>query len=318
MTAGNPVGCTATDKEIRNRFAEALGLEVFKPDEPMSKHTTFKTGGPADYYIAPATAAEISDALKICAEYGIEYHIIGNGSNLIVKDKGVRGAVIQLRERFGRCIINKDDVIEAEAGALLPEIAAFALSKSLSGFEFATGIPGTAGGAVSMNAGAYGGEMKDVVLKTVYMQPEDGTIREISGEGHRFGYRTSFVQESGAVVLKVYLGLRKADKASITALMEEYRTRRKEKQPLEYPSAGSIFKSRIKDGVYAWQLIDGCGLRGLKSGGAQISEKHCGFIINRDGASAKDVLNLINIITEKVRDRYNLEMSTEVRIIGEE
>jgi len=301
---------------FEKELTAALGESGFLKDEPMSAHTTFKVGGPADYFLMPSSDREIENCIDLCRHYGVKCHIIGNGSNIIVTDKGIRGAVMQLRGRYKACII-RGEMVEAEAGALLSEVAAEACRAGLSGFEFASGIPGTVGGAVSMNAGAYGAEISGIAEKTAYISA-GGKKGELTGEEHDFSYRSSRLQREGLIVLRTCFRLAKGDRSEIAGLMEEFRQRRKEKQPLEYPSAGSIFKSRIGNDIYAWQLIDGCGLRGARCGGAEISRKHCGFIINKGKACAADITGLIRTVRFRVAEKYGIELETEVRIVGEE
>jgi len=302
--------------EIAKVMVQLLGPENVKIDEPMKKHTSFKVGGPADLFLTPGTYEEIAGIMNICHKNTIPYLFIGNGSNLLVRDKGIQGVVIQLQERFNKCVV-RGNIIEAEAGALLSVIAQTALKHGLSGFEFASGIPGTLGGAIVMNAGAYGGEMKDVVIKTEYMD-SNGKIKAVEGENHKFGYRSSFAQNADVVVLKSYIRLHEGDKDEIKKLMDDLKCKRKEKQPLEYPSAGSVFKSKREEGYYSWQLVDGCCLRGYRIGGAEISNKHCNFIINVDNAKASDIISLIKLVQTKVKEKFNLDMETEIKIVGEE
>ncbi|HEX3027751.1 MAG TPA: UDP-N-acetylmuramate dehydrogenase, partial [Clostridia bacterium] len=235
-------------------------------------------------------------------------------SNLIVRDKGIRGIVIKICGNLAGFSV-RDDIIEAETGILLSRLSNVAAENSLRGLEFASGIPGTLGGAVVMNAGAYIGEMKDVVFETDYIDTE-GEIRTVKDEQHKFGYRTSFIQKTGGIVLKSKVKLKFGDKTAIKSLMDDLNQRRKDKQPLEYPSAGSVFKR--PEGFYAGKLIEDCGLKGFMLGGAEVSLKHCGFIINTNNATASDVINLIRHIQETVKSKFGIELQTEVKIVGEE
>lgn len=286
----------------------------FLTDEPMTGHTTFKIGGKADILIIPDSEQQAVSAIRRCRELDIPCTVIGNGSNLLVKDGGIRGAVIAFTPKIGG-IIFKDDVIEAQSGALLVSVCRFAAENSLSGLEFAFGIPGSVGGGVYMNAGAYGGEIKDAVVAVKALFP-DGSVREITADEAAFGYRSSIFQSNGAIILSASFKLNKGNKKDIEDKMNDVMHRRKDKQPLEWPSAGSTFK-RPENG-FAAALIDQCGLKGRTCGGAQVSEKHAGFVINRGGASCIDVLNLIEEIRNEVLGKTGVELYPEVKIIGEE
>ena len=283
-------------------------------DEPMSRHTSFRIGGPADVFIRPETIESAADILKACKENGIPAIVIGNGTNLIVRDKGIRAAVIQLTDNVSRYEVT-GEVISAEAGILISGLSRIALEHGLSGLEFAEGIPGTLGGAVTMNAGAYDGEMSMVVSQTEYLRP-DGSICRLSNEEHQFGKRYSFIQTDGGTVLRTVLRLKKGDRKGIKEKMDDFSARRREKQPLDLPSAGSIFKR--PEGYFAGKLIQDCGLRGYRTGGAEVSGLHCGFIVNTDNASASDVISLIEHIRETVYQKFGVMLQTEVKIIGEE
>lgn len=302
----------------KDRVADLLGQIVgpgnIRVDEPMRLHTTFRIGGPADILISPENSDQLGRIVKTCSSQSIPLFFMGNGSNLLVSDKGIRGVVVKLYDKYNNFEV-KDDTIIAEAGILLSKVAKIALEHNLTGLEFAEGIPGTLGGAVVMNAGAYTGEMKDVVIRTEYMDSL-GNIKTLEGEAHRFGYRTSLLQKEGGIVLKAGMKLRKGEPCAIQAAMDDFRKRRKEKQPLELPSAGSVFKR--PPGQYAGPLIEGCGLKGLMLGGAQVSEKHCGFIVNRGNATAWDVKELIRHIQACVKEKYGVDLETEIRIVGEE
>lgn len=301
------------NNRIENKFCTCLGSDNVYRNEPMKKHTTFRIGGPADYYLCPHSAKEIQKVVEICREEKLPYFILGNGSNLLVSDKGYRGAVIQLWKNVSDIGV-EGCLIHAKAGASLAKIAAQALEEGLTGMEFAAGIPGTLGGAVVMNAGAYGGEMKDI-LKEVLVMDQQGRIFTLEKKDLKLGYRTSAVKEKGYIVLAAALELRPGNREEIKKLMEDLKQRRVEKQPLELPSAGSTFKR--PEGYFAGKLIMDAGLRGFSIGGAQVSEKHCGFIVNTGGASASDVLALIREVQKKVRDKFGVELETEVKFLGE-
>ncbi|NLC68965.1 MAG: UDP-N-acetylmuramate dehydrogenase [Clostridiaceae bacterium] len=280
----------------------------------MKSHTSFKIGGPADILVTPGSIPMLKEIVDLCRKEKIRYFIMGNGTNLLVRDKGIRGVVIKTAEKLKGFLVD-DNCIEAEAGILLSELALIAMENELSGLEFAHGIPGTLGGAVTMNAGAYGGEMKDVVVKTLYMT-RDGEIKTLENEQHGFGYRTSLIQEEKGIVLKSRVKLAGGDKEKIREKIEYLAEKRKQAQPLDMPSAGSIFKR--PPGYYTGPLIDGCGLKGFRIGGAQVSMKHCGFIVNTGDASARDVIDVINHIKGTVKNKYGVELETEVKIVGEE
>ncbi len=297
-------------------------------DEPMNRHTSFRIGGPADFLVIARDKDALAKTLRLCRQYDLPVTFMGNGSNLLVLDNGIKGVVIKTKGGFDGFSFgcdeggkgdegNEGDVLEAESGTLLSKLSVAALDKGLSGLEFASGIPGTLGGAVYMNAGAYGSEMKDIVISTQYMDLE-GNIHELDNEGHHFGSRTSVFESNRGmgIIISSRIKLKKADKAEIAALMEDYTRRRRQNQPLEVPSAGSVFK-RPGGGHYVWKLIDGCGLRGFSIGGAQVSDKHCGFIINTGNASARDVTQLVCHIQECVRKSHGVELEPEIRIIGE-
>ena len=282
-------------------------------DEPMRKHTYFKVGGPADILVSPETIEQVIGLLKLCTSKKIPHHIIGNGSNLLVKDGGIRGVVIKL------CSLNQieveEDKITAMCGVLLSEVSNTALQNSLAGFEFACGIPGTIGGAVTMNAGAYGGEMVDVI-ETALVLDEQCNLKVLTNEELELGYRTSAVMKYNYIVLKVTLKLKEGKYEEINGRVKELTSKREEKQPLEYPSAGSTFKRPV--GFFAGKLIQDSGLKGISLGGAAVSEKHSGFIINKNNASAKDILDLINLVQNTVKEKFGVELHTEVRIIGDD
>ncbi|MGN0491501.1 UDP-N-acetylmuramate dehydrogenase [Ruminococcus sp.] len=291
--------------EIIFNLAEILGCEA-RQNEPMSKHTSFKIGGNADAYIKVNNLSKLSTILKECQDSNVDYMILGNGSNLLVSDDGIRGAVIRLDGDFRKITLVDDTTIFCGAGATLAYLCKFALNCGLSGLEFAWGIPGTVGGAVFMNAGAYDGEMKDVVHSVSHISPS-GEIGRIEKDSLNFGYRTSVYRNNNMIITGVTLKLKKGNPDEIRAKMDDYMSRRSTKQPLEYPSAGSVFKR--PEGNFAGALIEQCGLKGKLCGGAQVSEKHAGFIINKSNATAKDVRDLISQIQKTVSDKtgYNLE-----------
>ena len=304
------------DLIINDPFADEddlLGEEKVKVDEPMKRHTTFRIGGPADYFLLPSSEEELSGILKICKNEELPYFILGNGSNLLVSDEGYRGVIIQLYRNYGDITV-KGNEIHATAGALLSQIAAAAKNASLTGFEFAGGIPGTLGGAVVMNAGAYGGEMKDV-LKEVTVMTAAGEILVLPAEKLEMGYRTSLVKTKGYLVLSAVIVLEQGNQEAIKARMKELTEQRVSKQPLEFPSAGSTFKR--PEGYFAGKLIMDAGLRGYQTGGAQVSEKHCGFVINKDNATAADVCRLLRDVQDKVKEQFGVTLEPEVKFLGE-
>ena len=282
----------------------------FKENELMSSHTTFKIGGPAKYFFTPKTNEEIVKVINICRAHNIRYMIMGNGSNMLFSDEGFDGAIIQVFNNYNQIDVCQDGIY-ASAGALLSKIAAIAKDNSMTGMEFAAGIPGTLGGAVVMNAGAYGGEMKDIV-EYVDILEADGKVKRYSCEDMGFGYRKSIVTED-KIVLGAKLKLANGDKEAIQARMDELKEARTSKQPLDLPSAGSTFKR--PEGYFAGKLIDDSGLRGYKRGGAMVSEKHCGFVVNYDNATCKDVLELIKYVQDVVEEKYGVRLEPEVKII---
>ena len=298
---------------IENKFCNCLGSDNVKQQAPMCRHTTFRIGGPADFYLCPQSTNEVQEIVEICKEEKLPYFVLGNGSNLLVSDKGYRGVVIQLWKNFSDITV-KDCCIQAKAGALLSKVAAEALEAGLTGMEFASGIPGTIGGAAFMNAGAYGGEMKDII-KSVKVLDTQGEVRVLPKEELKMGYRTSIVKEKGYTVLSVELELTRGNQEEIRNTMEDLKERRTSKQPLEMPSAGSTFKR--PEGYFAGKLIMDSGLRGFSVGGAQVSEKHCGFVVNKGGATAMDVLNLIREVQRRVKEQFGVDLETEVRFLGE-
>lgn len=281
-------------------------------EEPMKKHTTFRVGGPADVLVQPDETA-LAAILALCRQYYVPYSFIGNGSNLLVGDKGIRGVVIEMTDPMGNIEVHGTK-ITAQAGAMLSKIANTAASNGLGGMEFAAGIPGSVGGAVVMNAGAYGGEMKDIIEK-VYVLDENGAQLELDRDALDFGYRHSCIPDKKYIVTKVVLELVPRDEAEIRSEMKELNEKRAEKQPLQYPSAGSTFKR--PEGYFAGKLIMDAGLRGYQVGGAQVSEKHCGFVINKGDATAADICQLMQDVSDKVQAQFGVVLEPEVKMIGE-
>ena len=279
----------------------------------MRQYTTLKLGGTADWLAFPRSAAEIAELFTEAGAAGLPVSVIGHGSNLLVLDGGIRGLVIRIEKNM-KNIRREGNRLTAAAGAMLGAVAGFAAENGLTGLEFASGIPGTVGGAVTMNAGAYGGEMKDVVVRVDGILP-DGTEMSLSGEEMRFGYRRSAVKDLNLIVTEVTMELAEGDPAAIRAKMSELNRQRAEKQPLDVPSAGSSFKR--PEGFYAAALIDQCGLKGYSVGGAQVSMKHAGFLVN-SGDSSRDYLELVRTVQRIVRERAGVELEPEIRIIGEE
>lgn len=300
-----------------DRFLEKLrqtaGENKVKTNEAMAKHTTFRVGGPADYFVTPAGPKELAEILKLCRDSNMPFFILGNGSNLLVSDKGVRGVVIEIGKPFDYCEV-KGARLTAGAGCLLSAIAKKALDHSLTGLECAAGIPGSLGGAVVMNAGAYGFEMKDIVTEVTVLKP-DGQVAVLPLTSMEFGYRTSIVAKQGYIVLEAVLQLEQGDREEIKKKMEDLAARRREKQPLEYPSGGSTFKR--PEGYFAGKLIEDAGFRGYCVGGAQVSEKHCGFVINKDHATAEDICRLCGEIQEKIMKDTGVALEMEIKRIGE-
>ena len=301
------------NQNVIEKFNNLLGEENVKVNEPMKRHTTFRIGGPADYFLLPSSSEEVKGIIEICKEEALPYFILGNGSNLLVSDDGYRGVIIQLYRNYGEISV-EGNMICANAGALLSQIASAAKNASLTGFEFAGGIPGTLGGAVVMNAGAYGGEMKNV-LKEVTVMTGDGEVITLPAEKLEMGYRTSIVKKNGYLVLSAVLMLEEGDQEAIKARMKELTEQRVSKQPLEFPSAGSTFKR--PEGYFAGKLIMDAGLRGYQTGGAQVAEKHCGFVINKDNATAADVCRLMKDVQDKVKEQFGVTLEPEVKFLGD-
>ena len=300
--------------EALYEYLESLvGAENILLYEPMSNHTTFKVGGPAKYFVTVSTIEQLVKIIKCLRQMERDFFILGNGSNILVGDKGYDGVMITFGESLSKVDVLGQKVI-AYAGASLAMVAKSAAKEGLQGMEFASGIPGTIGGAIVMNAGAYGGEMKQVITK-VTVVTYDGEILEIDNDAMEFGYRTSAIKKRPFVVVSAELLLQKGNVEEIQAKMSELNSRRREKQPLEYPSAGSTFKR--PEGNFAGKLIMEAGLGGFRVGGAQISEKHCGFVINRDHATAEDIKILMQTVKETVNDKFNVTLEPEIIMVGQ-
>ena len=282
-------------------------------DEPMDKHTTFRAGGKADYLVMPSNEEQVRELVLLLKKENVPYYVMGNGSNLLVRDQGFKGVIIQIARKMNQIRV-EGETIYAQAGALLSKIAAQALGEGLTGFEFASGIPGTLGGAVMMNAGAYGGEMKQVIVNACVLTSA-GEIAVIPADLMELGYRTSVFAKNQDIILSAQLKLGYGNEAVIREYMDELKEQRVSKQPLEYPSAGSTFKR--PEGYFAGKLIQDAGLRGFQVGGAQVSEKHCGFVINKDHATATDILSLMEQVSDKVEAKFGVRLEPEVKIIGE-
>ena len=299
-------------QEFCQKIKQQLTAGTLLEQELMSRHTSFRIGGPADYFVEPASVDELAGVLSLARQEKVPFFIVGNGSNLLVSDEGFRGMIVHTGGSL-RSISVEGDVIYAQAGALLGAVAGAALEAELTGMEFAAGIPGTLGGAVCMNAGAYGGEMKDILLDAEVLT-QDGERLVIPVEELDLSYRHSIIFEKNYIVLAAHIRLSRGDKTQIRNRMNELAGARKEKQPLEYPSAGSTFKR--PEGYFAGKLIQDAGLKGYTVGGAQVSEKHSGFVINRGGATAEEVRFLIRQVRSKVKQQFGVELEPEVRMLG--
>ncbi len=333
-----------TDQNLLQCIQDIAGKDNVLTNEPMKKHTTFMTGGPADYFVMPQTIEQLGGVIKLAKDSNIPYYVCGKGSNLLVSDEGFRGIVIQLYDKFSeyrfiddgsqeaaeyRNYISgevKDGIeyvsgeadsgrkyINVKSGMSLVKLGKIAADNGLAGFEFASGIPGTVGGAVVMNAGAYGGEMKDILVSATIMD-NDGNVRTLSVSELDLGYRTSIVAKQGWIVLEAVIALKAGDTAVIRKKMSELAARRIEKQPLEYPSAGSTFKR--PEGYFAGKLIEDAGLKGASVGGAKVSEKHAGFVVNTGGAASKDIIDLTDMIVGRVYELYGVKLELEVKKLG--
>ena len=299
---------------IYKNLLNILDKEGIYLNEPMKNHISFKVGGPADFLLKPKTEDEIKKLIEFLKNENIPYIVIGNGSNLLVKDGGIRGVVIKIADNFNKFEIEDTKVI-AQSGALLSFMGKAILNKSLTGFEFAAGIPGTLGGAIAMNAGAYGGEMKDIV-KSVRLMDSKGNIIELSNKEMEFEYRRSLISKSGYIVLSAIMELKEGNFDEIKGYMKELTKSRVTKQPLNLPSAGSTFKR--PEGHFAAKLIEDSGLKGLTLGGARVSEKHSGFVVNIGDAKAKDIIELINVVKSTVYSKFGVMLEEEVKILGDE
>ncbi len=295
------------------KFLDENKIEYLK-DEPMSRHTSFRIGGNADLFITPDSNDKLTGVIDICKEDKIPFTVIGKGSNLLVSDKGIEGAVI-CTKLMDKIELLSDGKVNAQCGVSLASLCTFARDNGLSGLEFAYGIPGSVGGAIFMNAGAYGGEMKDVALSAVVLT-QSGEIAEISGDDMRLSYRNSIFKQKNHTVLSISVALKADSKEDITARMDDYMNRRKTKQPLEYPSAGSVFKR--PEGYFAGALIEENGFKGYSEGGAQVSEKHAGFIVNKGNATCNDVKKLIVKIQDTVYKANGVNLETELIFKGRE
>lgn len=295
-----------------------LTAEQIKKDEKLAAHTTFRIGGPADYFLMPANVHEVAAVVELCKKEKIPYYVLGNGSNILAGDLGFRGAIIQVGKKMSEFEILSQDGeqvhIKAQAGILLSTLARWIANQSLTGFEFASGIPGTLGGAVAMNAGAYGGEIKDCICCATVLD-SNGNITSLDKEELELGYRTSIIQKEDYIVLEAEFCLSKGDSFQIQERMVELQKKRKEKQPLEYPSAGSTFKR--PEGYFAGKLIEDSGLKGYRVGDIMVSDKHCGFVVNVGKGTAKDAHQLLQDVERKVWETFQVQLEPEVRFLGE-
>ncbi len=294
------------------RLKSIVGNDNVKINEPMKNHTTFRIGGPAQMFITPESAGQIQDIVALCRQESCPMYIIGNGSNLLVGDDGVQGVVMSLYNKFSQYSID-GETITVQAGMSLMRLSVIAANEGLGGMEFASGIPGSVGGAVYMNAGAYGGQMADIVTEATVID-ENNNIKVLSNKELEFGYRTSYVAKNNLIVVSVRLKLTKGDESTIKEKMADLAEQRKLKQPLEYPSAGSTFKR--PEGYYAGKLISDAGLKGYSVGGAQVSEKHAGFVINTGNATASDVIALTDYVKQRVYEENGVELELEVKKLG--
>ena len=303
--------------DFYHQLSEAAGADHILKDEPMSAHTTFRIGGPADYFVVPEDAASLGRGVALCRAEGVDYFITGNGSNLLVGDGGYRGVVFHICHTMNDVAYEEKGtelLVEAGAGVMLSSLARQVSSKGYTGFEYATGIPGTLGGGVTMNAGAYGGEISDNLLWAELMD-ETGAVLRLERDRLKLSYRHSVMMEQPLVVLRAGFSFTKGDAMAITEKVAELSRSRKEKQPLEYPSAGSTFKR--PEGYFAGKLIQDCGLKGFRVGDAMVSEKHSGFVINVGHATAADVMTLIRHVQQEVDRQFCVRIEPEVRMIGE-
>ena len=299
--------------DLEKQLQEIVSKTNIFKDEPMSKHTSLKIGGKADYFIKVSTIDELKKLLEFANKNKIQTTIIGNGTNLLVKEGGIRGFVIKLELKDFKIKKNMSDVeITVGAGMTLATLASIALKEEFTGMEFLAGIPGTIGGAVRMNAGAYGGEIKDILVKTRYME-KNGKIKVLNLKEHKFEYRNSIFSKLDVIIIDTTIKLKKGVKEEIQAKMNEYAVSRKKSQPLEYPNAGSTFKRG--EGFITAQLIDECGLKGYSIGGAEVSQKHAGFIINKNKATTKEILDLIEYVQKIVKEKTGKEIKLEIEVL---
>lgn len=296
------------------KLIHILPEEQIKQEEPMANHTSLHIGGKADYFISPKTTEEVKSVLCLCRQENIPCFVCGNGSNLLVSDRGFRGLIIKLGDGFSKVSVKEEGIINAQAGVLLSKLANVAADYSLTGFEFAAGIPGTLGGAVTMNAGAYDGDMKQCLIGARVIDDE-GNILELSSDDLKLGYRSSILQTKPYIVLDADLQLKKGDQLQIRQKMADLNKQRRDKQPLDQYSAGSTFKR--PQGYYTGKLINDAGLGGYQVGGAAVSEKHCGFIINKDHATAEEFLTVIEDVIRLVEEKFGVKLEPEVKFLGE-
>lgn len=300
------------DPNIYEFIKERVSDKNILLDEPMMKHTTFRVGGPAKAFVSVDTEKQLSEIIPFLIKVEEPYYVVGNGSNILVGDRGYNGVILEIGSKFNKITVN-DNIIIAQAGALMSSVARIALENGLTGFEFASGIPGTMGGGVVMNAGAYGGELKDVVKNVKVMSPE-GEMINLSGEDMRFGYRNSAIKTGPYIAIEITIELQKGNKDEIEEKMRSLNEQRRSKQPLEFPSAGSTFKR--PEGYFAGKLIMDTGLRGFSIGGAAVSEKHCGFVINKKNATAIDIYEVITEVQERVYDKFGVHLEPEIIFLG--
>ena len=301
------------DTAFENALADIVGPENCSTDEPMSAHTTFRVGGPADYFVSPSNQEEVRQVAALCRDTGMPLYTMGCGSNLLVADGGLRAVVMRIGARFAEVIVHSDGSVSAQAGATNAKVARAALDASLSGFEFAAGIPGSIGGAAIMNAGAYGGELRDIATHVTCLTKE-GAIVRLTADEAAWGYRHSRMADDGSIVLGLDMQLQPASADDVRARMAELAHRRSDKQPLDLPSAGSTFKR--PEGHFAGKLIQDAGMQGYTVGGAQVSKKHAGFVVNVGGATASDVLQVIDDVRSRVFDEFGVRLEPEVRLWG--
>lgn len=304
-------------KSFEKNIGQIITTGLIKKNEPLANHTTFRIGGPADYFIIPGSIEELRAILALCKTEQIPYFILGNGSNVLAADEGFRGVVLQIGRGMDsikmESMMDGSVKVTAGAGCMLGNLARQVANEGLEGFEFAAGIPGTLGGAVFMNAGAYGGEIKDCICYATLLN-EDGELCTLSKEELKLGYRTSVVQQENYIVLEAVFSFQKGNKDEILEKINQFNRQRREKQPLEYPSAGSTFKR--PEGYFAGKLIMDAGLRGYRVGDIMVSEKHCGFVINVGNGTAKDAKKLMEDVAKVVKEQFQVELEPEVRMLG--